>query len=79
MISDLTKPQLIILKTAYGKIVKMDDFRLKQYRDFVVVSDVDMEVRELIIEGIDAKLNRKDLINIALSESSEIIPGYIKW
>lgn len=73
----LSKKQLELLRSQFAKIVKMNDDELKEYKKVIDTSDGDIEVREILIEGIESRLNRKELTALALVEMSELTEGEI--
>ena len=68
----LTIPQKEIIRKALSKVrdMKSDD-ELRSFRDTVSVSDAVVEIKEVILENIDSRLNRKELTKLAIVEESE--------
>lgn len=72
MYKNLTKEQLKIVKDSLIRIRDMEEHELTPYRDFVSTSLVCDEVKELIIEGVDSRLNRDDRVDVAIAAESEL-------
>lgn len=72
----LTRPQIKIIRTSLFKIRDMNnDDDLKSYRDSISVSDAAIEIKEIILEGIGLRLNRKELTNLALIDTTDLKDG----
>ena len=74
---DLTREQRTIVLNALLNVRDMLEEDLQPYRDDVATSMCDTVVKEIILEGIDSRLQRKERIDFAVVEGSEIREGEV--
>ncbi len=72
---DLTIEQRTIVRNALLNVRDMLEDYLQPYRDEVATSMCDTVVKEIILEGIDSRLQRNERIHFAEVEGSEIREG----
>jgi len=72
----MTKRQIEYTKIALKAIADMSEESLKKQRDMIATSiGYNKEIKDILIEGIDSRLNRNLLRNIAIVPEPELTLG----
>jgi len=77
MIENLSNQNLIITYNTLQKIIKMPEEDLDSYRDEGSISLCSGDLKEVILEALDARIGRSDRIAFAVVEGGEINTGEI--